>query len=182
MMTSQGNYVPLVSNIVFYIDTTLVCANSDTSQQIQWYYLPTQTSTPISKTRSSQWNANTEISILDIMTSSEGYYVCQVLNQATAYIATIFNMDNTISVILLIFIDNLFLYCSDFIFRIFTWNDRDVLFHTTTISLQEFYFVILLTMELVRLMSLDYLTQLRQQVSLFMQINLMLTTWQTYYV
>ena len=95
VMTSQGNYIPLLDNEIFYTDTTLVYATSDTSQQIEWTYQPNQTATASSRTTSSSWNASTGISTLEIMTSEQGYYSCQAGNLGS-YSAAIFNPDNTI--------------------------------------------------------------------------------------
>ena len=74
-----SGYKILSNNAILYENTTLVCATNDTSQQIEWKYLPTQNSSFINMTSFSSWNSTIGISTLDILSSQIGYYSCEIV-------------------------------------------------------------------------------------------------------
>ena len=76
-----------------------MCATSDTSQQIQWQYRPTQSAVPTNISPSFTVDS-AGLSVLSIMTSSPGYYRCEVAGLAS-YEVAIFNPNSTISKFLL---------------------------------------------------------------------------------
>ena len=71
-----------------------MCLTSDTSQQIQWIYRPTQITDALNITSASSWNANTGLSVLNILESMQGYYRCEV--KQASYDVAIFHLDDTI--------------------------------------------------------------------------------------
>ena len=97
---SADNYILLSGNNILYTDTTLVCATSNTSHQIQWQYRPTLSASLTNKSPSFTVDL-AGLSVLSIMTSSPGYYRCQV--GLRNYDVAIFNLNNTISKFLLSF-------------------------------------------------------------------------------
>ena len=92
---SSEDYRMLSGNNIFYTDRTLVCVTSDTSQEIQWTYQPTQDSTNIARTDAT-WDTVTGISELSITITEQGYYTCEILPGGTNYTVAIFNPDITI--------------------------------------------------------------------------------------
>ena len=92
---SSGGYRMLSGNNIFYTDRTLVCVTSDTSQEIQWIYRPTQDSTNIART-DAIWDTRTGISELSITTAEQGYYTCEIVSGGTNYTVAIFNPNITI--------------------------------------------------------------------------------------
>ena len=97
-MTSPGVYNILSGNNVFYNGRILVCATNDTSQQIKWNYQPNQDATVSEITELSNWDTVTGISTLDVMTSSQGYYMCEIVIGAeiTTYTVAIFDPNVTV--------------------------------------------------------------------------------------
>ena len=94
-LISNGDYRSVANNEIFYNNTTLTCATNDTSQQIQWIYRPTQIADTVNITSASSWNADTGVSVLNVLESMQGYYRCEVIQ--TSYDIAIFNPANTIS-------------------------------------------------------------------------------------
>ncbi|KAI6650360.1 hypothetical protein LOD99_6037 [Oopsacas minuta] len=83
-MTSSGVYNFLTGFEVFYVDTTLICATSDSTEP-QWSYIgiPSGNNTP-----SGVWNSDTGLSTLNIQTTAQGYYKC---NKGALFSASIFD-------------------------------------------------------------------------------------------
>ena len=97
-MTSPGIYSILSGNNVLYYDRILVCATNDTSQQIQWNYQPNQDATVSEIAELSNWDTMTGISTLEVMTLSQGYYMCEIVigAESTTYTAAIFDPNVTV--------------------------------------------------------------------------------------
>ena len=68
---------------------------SDTSQEIQWTYQPTQDAINIVRTDAT-WDTVTGISELSITITEQGYYTCEIMSGGTNYTVAIFNPDITI--------------------------------------------------------------------------------------
>ena len=93
-----GGYRVIEDNTVFYANSTVVCATIDTSQIIQWFYVSTQTGNEVNLTSLANWNNSTGISIIEIETSQQGYYSCEIMTDSgvTAYTIAIFDPTVTI--------------------------------------------------------------------------------------
>ena len=93
-----GGYRVIEDNTVFYANSTIVCATNDTSQIIQWFYVSTQTGNETNLTSLANWNNSTGISIIEIETSQQGYYSCEIMTDSgvTAYTIVIFDPTVTI--------------------------------------------------------------------------------------
>ena len=97
-MTSPGIYNILSGNNVFYNSRILVCVTNDTSQQIQWNYQPNQDATESEITQISNWDTVTGISTLEVMTLSQGHYMCEIVigAESITYTAAIFDPNLTV--------------------------------------------------------------------------------------
>ncbi|KAI6658377.1 hypothetical protein LOD99_11050 [Oopsacas minuta] len=87
-MTSSGVYNFLTGYEVFYTDTTLICATSDSTEP-QWSKIgiPSGNNAP-----SGIWNSDTGISTLSIQTTAQGYYTC---SEGALFTASIFDQSIT---------------------------------------------------------------------------------------
>ena len=94
--TPPSAYTVLTTNTVFMSNKQIACATSNTSQRIQWSYQPTQEVNRTNVTTAT-WDSTTGISMVDIMTSQQGYYQCTIVYEGTSviYTAAIFDPDIT---------------------------------------------------------------------------------------
>ena len=78
----------------------LVCATSDTSQEIEWTYRVTQDSSPINEAAFANWNSTSGISKLELKTTKPGYYTCVIQTGGTSYSSALFTQNITIGEII----------------------------------------------------------------------------------
>ena len=95
-------YTLLLCNEILYANSTIVCATNDTSKQIQWSYKSTQKAEYTNIQNSSTWDVLTGISTLQVMTSQQGYYSCEVGD--IVYTAAIFDPTSSIGMLQIILI------------------------------------------------------------------------------
>ena len=93
--TSSASYILLAGNDVFYTNRTIVCATNETSQQILWTYKMSQGEVYVDITSDADWNSINGVSTLEITTSRQGYYKCEIPEVGIRYTAAIFNPDFT---------------------------------------------------------------------------------------
>ena len=95
--TSPGAYDILSGNNVYFTAKKLVCATNDISQQVKWFYRRTQDLDPIDLSGFANWNPTRGLSKLDITTSENGYFTCEIQTGSSSYSAAKFEKGITIS-------------------------------------------------------------------------------------
>ena len=107
-VTSPGVYIILSGNNVFFTAKKLVCATNDTSQQVKWFYRRTQDLDSIDLSGIANWNSTSGLSKLDITTSENGYFTCEIQTGGSSFSAALFEKDITIGETIKTFILSLY--------------------------------------------------------------------------